>query len=198
MAGIDNITGRILQEAQGEVDKILENAVNQAQEIVDKAGLEAQAVSRAAAARSEQQTKLYAARVKSSAESTRKKALLSAKQEIIDSVIDQAYNKLINQDDASYFDMMQKILAKAVRPEKGTIALPAADLARVPDSFKKAIQPEFSQQSLHLRRNRQRSTAVSFSHTAVSRRTVRFALFLQLTEIRFRTRSARSCSLKEY
>ena len=26
MAGIDNITGRILQEAQGEVDKILENA----------------------------------------------------------------------------------------------------------------------------------------------------------------------------
>ena len=29
MAGIDNITGRILQEAQGEVDKILANAVNQ-------------------------------------------------------------------------------------------------------------------------------------------------------------------------
>ncbi len=139
MAGIDNITGRILQEAQGEVDKILENAANQAKEIVDKAGVEAQAVTRAAAARSEQQTKLYAARVKSSAESTRKKALLSAKQEIIDSVIDQAYNKLINQDDASYFDMMQKILAKAVRPEKGTIALPAADLARVPDSFKKAV-----------------------------------------------------------
>ena len=107
MAGIDNITGRILQEAQGEVDKILANAVNQAQEIVDKAGVEAQAVSKAAAARSEQQTKLYAARVKSSAESTRKKALLSAKQELIDSVIDKAYNKLINQDDASYFDMMQ-------------------------------------------------------------------------------------------
>jgi len=139
MAGIDNITGRILQEAQGEVDKILKGAENQAKSILDKAGEEATAVTKAATAKSEQQTKLYAARIKSSAESTRKKALLSAKQEIIDSVIDQAYNKLVNQDAASYFDMMQKILTKAVRPEKGTIALPAADLARVPDSFKKAV-----------------------------------------------------------
>ncbi|MDO4804582.1 MAG: V-type ATP synthase subunit E [Lachnospiraceae bacterium] len=138
MAGIDNITGRILQEAQGEVEKILQNARNEAEKIAGKAGVEAAAVTNAAAARSEQQTKLYAARIKSSAESTRKKAILAAKQEIIDGVIDQAYDKLMKQDDASYFDMMQKILAKAVRPEKGVIALPAADLARVPESFKKA------------------------------------------------------------
>lgn len=139
MAGIDNITGRILQETQGEVDKILKSAENQAKAILDKAGEEAAAISKSAAVKSEQQTNLYAARIKSSAESTKKKALLSAKQEIIDSVINQAYEKLIKQDDASYFDMMQKILAKAIRPQKGTIALPAADLARVPDSFKKAV-----------------------------------------------------------
>lgn len=139
MAGIDNITGRILQVAQGEVDKVLAAAEDQAKEILGKADLKAESITKAAGARSEQQTKLYAARVKSSAESTRKKALLSAKQEIIDSVIDKAYNQLINQDAASYFEMMQKILAKTVRAEKGTIALPAADLARVPDSFKKAV-----------------------------------------------------------
>ncbi len=139
MAGIDNITGRILQETQGEVEKILKSAENQAKAILDKAGEEAAAVSKAAAVKSEQQTNLYAARIKSSAESTRKKALLSAKQEIIDSVINQAYEKLIKQDDASYFDMMQKILARAIRPQKGTIALSAADLARVPDSFKKTV-----------------------------------------------------------
>lgn len=138
MAGIDNITGRILQEAQGEADKILQNARNQADEILAKAKKDADAVTKAAAARSQQETQLYAARIKSSAESTRKKALLAAKQEIIDSVIDQAYDKLTKQDDASYFDMMLKILKKAVRPEKGTIHLPAADLNRLPESFKSA------------------------------------------------------------
>ena len=139
MAGIDNITGRILQEAQGEADEILQNARDRAQEILDKAAGEADAVTKAAASKSDQQTQLYAARIRSSAESIKKKALLAAKQEIIDSVIDQAYEKLIKQDDASYFDMIQKILVKTVRPEKGTIALSEADLARVPDSFKNAV-----------------------------------------------------------
>ena len=42
----------------------------------------------------------------------RKQALLAAKQDVIRSVLEDAYSQVMNMDDAAYFEMLGKMLDK--------------------------------------------------------------------------------------
>ena len=122
MAGIDNITGRILKDAQAEADGIIAKAKKKADKILRKAQAEAAETSKAAQARTEREVKTYEARIASSCDIAGKKAVLAARQDLIEKVTEQAYKKLNEQDTASYFDLMRNILLKSVRGEKGVIS----------------------------------------------------------------------------
>ena len=136
MAGIDNITGRILKDAQAEADGILAKANAKAEKILRKAQEEAAETSKAAASKREREVKTYEARIASSCDIAGKKAVLAARQDLIEKVTEQAYKKLNEQDTASYFDLMRNILEKSVRPESGVISFSEKDLARMPESFR--------------------------------------------------------------
>ena len=56
--------------------------------------------------------KEYAKRAESSADMNRKQALLAAKQDVIRSVLEDAYSQVMNMDDAAYFEMLGKMLDK--------------------------------------------------------------------------------------
>ncbi|MCI1722352.1 MAG: V-type ATP synthase subunit E [Lachnospiraceae bacterium] len=139
MAGIDKITGEILQEAQDKAKEILAQAEEAAGSVRSAAEKEASQMKALAAEQSDREVRNYAARIKSSIDIQRKKEMLAARQEIINDVIDKAYRKLDQQDDASYFEMIRKLLSKSVSPEEGTILFSEKDLKRMPQGFEAEI-----------------------------------------------------------
>lgn len=140
MIGIENLTDQILKEAQQHAEAILLDAREKA------AGIEAEAVEKGKkaaekyAAAAEHDVKDAADRTESQAGLRRRQALLTAKQGIISSAIEKAYEKLVGQDDASYFAMIEKMLAKTAGKEDGEIFFSAKDLKRLPEGFAGTIE----------------------------------------------------------
>lgn len=79
---------------------------------VEKAGADAEHIRVKAAA----DAKEYAKRAESSADMNRKQALLAAKQDVIRSVLEDAYSQVMNMDDAAYFEMLGKCLINICLP----------------------------------------------------------------------------------
>ena len=135
MAGIDRIINEILEDANSRAAEILDQARKDADEEIAAAEAEAKEASEAADRRAERAVSDYEGRVRSQCEQENKLALLAAKQEVIDRVLEKAGKRLEEQEPQAYFDMLLKLLAQVVRPGDGELALSAADLARVPADF---------------------------------------------------------------
>ncbi len=135
MAGIETITGRILEEAQKEADRAISVANGKALDIAVAAGDEIRKAKAENEERIARDTKTYEARILSSCDILKKKSILSAKQEIIAAVLGKALETLKSQDDKDYFDMLLGIIGKIVRPEAGEIAFAPEDLKRLPADF---------------------------------------------------------------
>ena len=135
MAGIDNITSRILAEAQGEADALLAKAAEEAKGIIGEAQAKADKVRESESQKTDRSVALYEARIAASCDSLKKKSLLAAKQGMIADVIESAYKELAGRDDASYFDMLAKFLVRSVRGEAGEILLSDKDRKRITPEF---------------------------------------------------------------
>ena len=99
---------------------------------------------------SEDETKDYAQRIASSSEMQRKQALLQAKQEVIQEVLNKAYQQVLHLEPESYFEMLQKLLETYALPQEGTIYFSAADLARMPQKFEDVIEQTAQKKGGHL------------------------------------------------
>ena len=106
MSGLDKMKSRIFEEAEQSAAELLDQAKKDAEKIVkdavEKAGADAEHIRVKAAA----DAKEYAKRAESSADMNRKQALLAAKQDVIRSVLEDAYSQVMNMDDAAYFEML--------------------------------------------------------------------------------------------
>jgi len=139
MSGLDKMKSRIFEEAEQSAAELLDQAKKEAEKIVKeavgKAGAEAETIRVRAAA----DAKEYAKRVESSADMNRKQALLAAKQEVIRTVLDAAYSRVMEMDDTAYFEMLQKMLDKYVLAQDGEICFSKRDLNRMPKEFAEKI-----------------------------------------------------------
>ena len=80
----------------------------------------------------------------------RKQALLQAKQEVIQEVLNKAYQQVLHLEPESYFEMLQKLLETYALPQEGTIYFSAADLARMPQKFDDVIEQTAQKKGGHL------------------------------------------------
>ncbi len=135
MAGIENITEEILQEARKRADDVIGEARRKADEAAAKAEEEIRAASGESEARAARQAAEYAKRIDSQIALRARQAILAAKQEVIDGVIKAAEQKLDGLDDAGYFALIEKLIGKNVRPSEGKILFSKRDLARLPEGF---------------------------------------------------------------
>ena len=128
MSGLDKMKSRIFEEAEQSAAELLDQAKKDAEKIVKDAGVKAAA-----------DAKEYAKRAESSADMNRKQALLAAKQDVIRSVLEDAYSQVMNMDDAAYFEMLGKMLDKYMLAQDGAICFSKRDLDRMPKSFAEKI-----------------------------------------------------------
>ena len=139
MSGLDKIKDQILEEANHSADGKLAEANAKADKIIqdamDAAAKEGESIS----AKAQTEVAKLNERAESSCDHQKKKALLQAKGEVISNVPEQAYEKLKNIDDASYFDMIRKMLEKYSLAEDGEIYFSESDLKRLPAGFEGEI-----------------------------------------------------------
>lgn len=132
MTGLENIVEQILQEANTSAEKIKNNAKSEADTIIAKANSDAAKIMAQTDEKISIEKSSGESRAKSSSDLKKRQAILKAKQEIINSVVDKAYAKLLDLPDDKYFEIIEKCLEKSVQAKTGEIYFSARDIARLP------------------------------------------------------------------
>lgn len=140
MTGLDKITSQIQEEAEASAKERIEAAQKEAEQILADAKAACEAMEKEASDKAAALKTVQDGRIHSAAEQKRKTALLKAKQEIIAEIIGSAYQTLKEEDTASYFLTMKKLVKTYALADKGEIYFSAADLGRMPADFEKKIE----------------------------------------------------------
>ncbi|MCR5106152.1 MAG: V-type ATP synthase subunit E [Eubacterium sp.] len=135
MAGIEKITNEINLEAKEEAAKIISSAEETAKMLLAKTEEECAAIRAEADEKLGKKLLAEDKKTQSQCEQVEKLIILKTKQDIIDSVINKAKNKLLLQDSDEYFNTLLKLLEKQAQADKGILFLNQKDLARIPVDF---------------------------------------------------------------
>ena len=140
MTGLEKIKSQILDEAKAAADSKIAEAKAKADEIVAQAEADAKKISETIAHKSELDTVNYKERTAPSIDLQRRTKLLAAKQEMIQNVLDKAYQSLESMNEEEYFGVLLKLLTRYALPQDGEIFFSAGDLQRMSDDFKNAVE----------------------------------------------------------
>ena len=139
MAGIDNITNEILQEAKDKAAAVIAEAKKSAEKELENARLEGEKLAAKAKEKAEKDAAAYGTRINSQIGMRKRGAVLSARQEIIGEVIENAAKQLRSLSDSDYFKMLTALIGKHIGSGSGELLLGKKDLARLPAGFADAV-----------------------------------------------------------
>lgn len=139
MTGLDKIIEEIRAESAENTEKIIAQANEKAQQIISEAEQKGQKQSEQIIKNAEKNADDIINRGESSANLEQNRALLVAKQQVINEMISQTLSYMESLDDEQYFSLILKLAAKNSKQEKGEIAFSKKDLDRLPKNFIKKI-----------------------------------------------------------
>ena len=139
MAGLDKIIDEILGEAKIKANQTTDAAKKEADRIISEAQARAKSESEAISKKPQSESQTLDERAKSSADMQKRQAYLKARQEVISEIIEAAYEKVMNSDIDTYFDLIVRILESAVLPKDGKIILSEKDKSRMPAGFTQKV-----------------------------------------------------------
>lgn len=125
MTGIEKITGRILSDAQAEIDTLMADAQAQAADIAAKYANEARKVYADAAAKGKNAAEDRETHLGSSAQMEARKMILAAKQEMLDAAYADAEKRLNSLPDKAMVQTLAALAQKASVTGKEEIILNA-------------------------------------------------------------------------
>ena len=131
MNGIEKITARINEDSKKEIDAILAEARAKADEITAKAKAEAQAVGEEVLAQGRRAAAEREDRLASTAQMECRKAVLAAKQDVIEEAFDQAHKQLLALPQEKYIALLADLAVQASVTGKEKLIFSAPDRARV-------------------------------------------------------------------
>ncbi len=140
MTGLEKMVSQIIDEAGELATQKVEAAQAKADEVVAVAKQEAETTKKEYSEQAQVDVTNYMDRVKSSVDLQRRTSILKAKQEVIEEVLDKAYNTLLEKSDEEYFEIIRLMLQKFVAKQKGEIYFSAKDIARMPKGIEEEIQ----------------------------------------------------------
>ncbi len=149
---IDNITSKILSDAQNNADSSLMNAENTKQEIINKAKSEAEIIIKTEEERAAKDAVDLKNRRISAAELQSRKMLLSAKQEAITKSFDAAIEKLKAMPENEYVSFLVQEILKIPNCE-GIIVLNAKDRENIGDRLVKTVNEKLGAEKVILSKN---------------------------------------------
>lgn len=135
MTGLDKIIEEIRAESAENTDKIIAQANEKAQEIISEAEQKGQEQSEQIIKNAEKKAEDIINRGESSANLEQNRALLVAKQQVINEMLSKTLSYMESLDDEQYFSLILKLAEKNSQEEKGEIAFSKKDLDRLPKNF---------------------------------------------------------------
>lgn len=131
MNGIEKITARIQEDSQKEIDAVLAEARAKAAEITAQAQAEAKAAGEEVLAQGRRAAAEREERMASTAQMECRKAVLAAKQEVIEEAFRQAHKQLLALPREQYVELLAELAAKASVTGKEKLIFSAPDRAQV-------------------------------------------------------------------
>ncbi len=131
MNGIEKITQRIDQDAQGEIDQILADARAQAADITARYEVQAQKEAQDIVARGEKNAAEREERLASVAQMEAKKLTLATKQEMLEKAFDLALDRLVSLPDDEYVALLADLAVKAAVTGREQLIFSQKDRTRV-------------------------------------------------------------------
>lgn len=135
MEGIAKIKETILEEAKQEKEKIINEAKTQAKDIEAKYENQASQLLDSILEKARKAAEEKKRRIISMAELENRKALLKAKQEIIDEVFERAKEKIKALPDEQYQDLIADMLMKSIITGNEEIIISESDRQRITPEF---------------------------------------------------------------
>lgn len=136
MSGLEKMKAQILEEAEGSAREILSIAQKEADSLFAAKKVQAEKEVEEIDAAAKAHSKENRERAVSAAEMKRRRTLLGAKQQLINEVLKEAYEKVTGLSDEAYFEILERVLEKYVLPEEGRICFSQKDLDRMPETFR--------------------------------------------------------------
>ncbi len=146
MSGADKLKEKILAEAQSYADGVLGEAGQRAAQAVAKGEQETAARKKALLEQFSRQAEERRRRAVTIAELDARKAILSAKEEMIEDTFTQALGRLQNLDDSSYREIVSPMLLAAAQSGREEIIVSAHDRARYTPDFIAEVNKALAQQ----------------------------------------------------
>ena len=154
MNGIEKITARIQQDSQKEIDAILAEARAKADEITAKAKADAQAAGEEVAAQGRRAAAEREDRIASTAQMECRKAVLAAKQEVIEEAFQRAHKQLLALPTEKYVALLADLAVQASTTGKEKLIfspahrtqLGKAVVAAANEKLAKAVSPKLPEE----------------------------------------------------
>ena len=131
MNGIEKITARIAEDGKAENDALLAQARAQAAEIAARYQAEAKAAADEVLEQGRRNAEARARHLDSTAQMECRKAVLAAKQDVIEEAFQAAHKKLLDLPQAEYVTFLAGLAAKASVTGKEKLIFSANDRAQV-------------------------------------------------------------------
>jgi len=148
MAGVEQLTQKILEDAKIQADNIKKQAQAEAQTILDQARERVETQCSQIIAEANQKAEEIRERLVSVAQLNGRKTKLQVKQELISHVFDQALERLCSMPDEQYSQVLLTMISAAV--EKGTeeIMLSERDRSRLSPDFLMKVNQQLQKKGL--------------------------------------------------
>ncbi len=140
MAGLDKIIEEILNDGRVQAKEKTDAAAKQADEIREQARAEADQLAKEMKAKAEAEKARAIERANSSGDMQARQKALLAKQELITAVLEEAYQKILNMDENSYFAFLEKLADQHALSKDGLLYLNEKDKDRMPAGFEEKIK----------------------------------------------------------
>lgn len=135
MAGIENLTNRIIRDNEDRAKQIESDAMAKAEDVISKAKNKADEIMSSMKAKAEKDGQERKERLMSRAQLDARNMVLLAKQDAIDKVFSNVVDAINQMGDKDYFEFMEKILLASVETGEEEIILSEKDKGRIQPSF---------------------------------------------------------------
>ena len=135
MTGLDKIINEIKEESDQTTAEIIKGGQEKAEEIAAAAEKETAAAEKEISSKAETTVKQIKQRAADGADLIKRRAVLAAKQEIIQETLDEAKNKLYSMSDNDYADFLEKLILKNADQGEGSVSIGKEDEKRLPADF---------------------------------------------------------------
>ena len=143
MTGIENIKGRILNDAEAKISKIIKEAEKKAEEIVAKAKETAINKAKEIEGKSEYEANERKRIIHSMVELGIRKDILSAKQEVLCKVFDEVQNRINALTGEEYEKILISMLLQTIESGYEEIIMSKKDINRISPDFVSKVKEEF-------------------------------------------------------